>query len=65
MGKILCRNPGGQVTPLPLPGGAHADINVSQGNVATYARSGGIFKMYKSCSLMQIYQGIFYIIFIG
>jgi len=23
MGKILCRNPGGQVTPLPLPVGAH------------------------------------------
>ena len=35
--------------------GLFSDINVSQGSVATYAKSGGIF----SNNLLHIYQGIF------
>jgi len=34
-----------------------ADINVSQGSVATYTRCGGIFNIH--LSRLQIYQGIF------
>jgi len=30
-----------------------SDINVSQGNVATYARYGGIFNMYFTANLLK------------
>jgi len=36
-----------------------ADINVSQGSVATYARSGGIFNIHLTANLLRNLSAIF------